>query len=84
MQGNWRTRDGRVHWCSRSQRGMELGLMPDCQQDYVDLLDDSPIEAKRAKFRAIAAAKHLTACRHCSGDQGTGDPRRRRPAAEQL
>jgi hypothetical protein len=84
MRGNWRTRDGKVHWCSRSQRGMELGHVPDGPQDYVDLLDDSPVEAKRAKFRAIAAAKHLTACRHCSGDNGTMDPGRRHPAAEQL
>jgi len=84
MQGNWRTRDGKAHWCSRSQRGMELGLMPDSPQDYIDLLNDSPVDAKRAKFRQIAAAQYLTACRHCSGDQGTSDPARRYPAAEQM
>jgi len=84
MQGNWRTRDGKVHWCSRSHRGMELGLMPDSPQDYIDLFDDSDRSAKRAKFRQVAAARHLTACRYCSGDQGTNDPARRHPAAEQI
>jgi len=84
MRGNWRARDGKVHWCSRSQRGMELGLIPDVSRDYVDLFDGSTREAKRAKFHEIAQARYLTACRYCSGDQGTDDLNKRFPAAEQL
>ena len=85
MHGNWRTRDGKVHWCSRSQRGMELGLIPDCPEDYVDLLDNSTSpEEKRDKFLAIAGKAYLSACDRCSGDQGTEDENLRHPAAEQM
>ena len=85
LQGNWRTRDGKVHWCSRSQRGMELGLIPDVPEDYVDLLDQSlSVKEKREKFQAIAAKRYLTACDHCSGDAGTEDQQKRYPAAEQI
>jgi hypothetical protein len=83
MQGNWRTRDGKVHWCTRSQRGMELELLPDNPDEYVDLLDDSSVEAKRAKFDAIAVSRHISACDRCSGDQGTSDKSKRFQAAEQ-
>ncbi len=84
MGGNWRTRDGKVHWCSRSQRGMELGSIPDCPEDYVDLFDGSTREEKREKFRRIARAPFLSACDRCSGDQGTDDMQKRYPAAEQM
>lgn len=84
LHGNWRTRDGKVHYCSRSQRGMELGLMPDKSDDYVDLFDEGEsIEAKREKFRSIADKKFIAACRHCSGDQGTSDMKKRFSAGEQ-
>lgn len=84
MHGNWRTRDGRVHWCSRSQRGMELGLLPDCPEDYVDLFDSSTREEKQEKFRRIANAAFLSACDRCSGDAGTDNTQKRYPAAEQM
>jgi hypothetical protein len=84
MRGNWRTRDGKVHWCSRSQRGMELGFLPDTPADYVDLFDDTSVAEKRAKFVAIAAARYLAACERCSGDQGTKDMNKRFKAAEQM
>jgi len=84
MQGNWRTRDGKVHWCSRSQRGMELSYLPESSQDYVDLLDASTREEKREKFRKISEARYLIACDYCSGDQGTCNIQKRYPAAEQL
>lgn len=84
MHGNWRTRDGKVHWCSRSQRGSELGLIPDCPEYYVDLFDCSTREEKQAKFRRIANAPYHKACDHCSGDQGTDDKKKRYPAAEQI
>lgn len=85
MHGNWRTRDGKVHWCSRSQRGVELGLIPDVPADYVDLFDgsESP-EQKREKFIRIQNTQYLSACDHCSGDQGTDDLNKRFSAAEQM
>lgn len=85
LHGNWRTRDGRVHWCSRSQRGTELGLLPDVPADYVDILDPAlTVEEKREKFARIAGARFISACNHCSGDQGTSDQSRRFAAAEQI
>jgi hypothetical protein len=84
LKGNWRTRDGKVHWCSRSQRGMELGLLPSDPNDYVDLFDGTSVEAKRAKFERISAVRYLSACEYCSGDAGTSDTAKRYPAAEQM
>lgn len=84
MHGNWRTRDGKVHWCSRSQRGMELGLIPDIPEDYVDLFDSTSREEKQMKFQQIAAKKFISACDHCSGDPGTNEVALRHPAAEQI
>lgn len=85
MHGNWRTRDGKVHWCSRSQRGMELGLITDCPEDYIDLFDTGEsLEQKQEKFIRISNTKHLSACKYCSGDQGTDDKSKRHPAAEQI
>lgn len=84
MHGNWRTRDGKVHWCSRSQRGMELGFIPDYPEDYVDLFDATPREEKQEKFLRIASGVCLSSCDRCSGDQGTGDMQKRYPAAEQI
>lgn len=84
MQGNWRTRDGKVHWCTRSMRGMELGYIPDNPEDYVDLLGEGTREEKQAKFTAIAQKRYISACDRCSGDLATLDPEKRFPAAEQM
>lgn len=83
MNGNWRTRDGKVHWCTRSMRGMELGTVPDDPRDYVDLFGGETREEKQAKFMAIAARRYISACDRCSGDLATLDPKKRFPAAEQ-
>jgi hypothetical protein len=84
MKGNWRTRDGKVHWCSRSQRGMELGLIPDESDDYVDLFDGTNVLEKRDKFKRIVMARYISACDCCSGIQGTNDMSLRHKAAEQM
>ena len=85
MHGNWRTRDGKAHWCQRSQRGMELGLIPNVDADYVDLLDESTsVEEKRAQFEKIEKAHYLSACDFCSGNHGTEDPSKRFPAGQQI
>jgi len=85
MSGNWRTRDGKIHWCSRSQRGLELGLLPDEVCDYVDILDNTlSREEKRAAFRRIEKLAYLKVCDWCSGDPGTEDQTKRHKAAEQI
>lgn len=85
MCGNWRTRDGKLHWCSRSQRGLELGLLPDFACDYVDLLDEKFTgEQKRMKLKQIMSARYLQACDWCSGEQGTHDKTKRHAAAIQM
>jgi hypothetical protein len=85
MHGNWRTRDGKIHWCSRSMRGMELGLIPDNPDDYIDLFNEKETkEQKQRKFTSIAGAQYISACDYCTGNQGTGDPNKRFKAAEQI
>ena len=86
MDGNWRTRDGKVHWCTRSMRGMELGYVADQPDEYVDLLDTSTsAQEKRQKFEMIANKPYLSACDQCSGDlAGTDHEVTRYPAAEQM
>ncbi len=85
MRGNWRMRDGKLHWCSRSQRGLELGLLPKFESDYVDLMDKNLAkEQKQAQIRQIINAKYLHACDWCSCEQGTQNQEKRHPAAIQM
>lgn len=84
MRGNWRTRDGKIHWCSRSQRGSELGLLPDFPDDYIDLFDHISVDEKREKFRSFLNRPYINACRFCSGDVGTQNLEKRYQAAEQM
>jgi hypothetical protein len=91
MHGNWRTRDGTLHHCTISQRGNELGLLKDNEDDFVDMLDkNTGRREKREKlFRLIhlleaaPGSAHLKACEYCTGDHGTDDIYKRHPAAEQ-
>ena len=80
MEGNWRTRDGKVHWCTRSMRGMELGYVPDNPDDYVDLFGGGTREEKQAKFMEIAKRRYISACDRCSGDLATLAREKRHPA----
>lgn len=85
MHGNWRTRDGKIHWCQRSQRGMELGILDDDPDDYVDLFDDSTgKDEKIKKFQNIMQKPFLSSCDHCSGNHGTEDVTKRFPAGKQI
>jgi hypothetical protein len=92
MHGNWRTRDGTLHFCTISQRGNELGLLKDNKDDFVDMLDKntSREEKRESLVRLInltgashSGGAHLKACEYCTGDHGTDDVSRRHPAAEQ-
>ena len=85
MNGNWRTRDGKVHWCQRSQRGMELGLIPEVKTDFVDLFDETlSTEEKQKLFSDIENGRFLSACDYCSGNHGTEDKTKRFPAGRQM
>jgi hypothetical protein len=85
MHGNWRTRNGCLHWCSRSEIGTTLKLISSNEQDYVDLFDkNTSVEEKREKIKNIMNAEYITACDYCSGDHGTSDASKRYPAAEQI
>jgi organic radical activating enzyme len=85
LDGNWRTRNGEIHYCTRSQRGTQLGLVLKNKNDYVDVFDlSSTREEKREKLRDIMNTQFLTACDYCSGDYGTSDAAKRYPAAEQI
>ncbi|MBR2408348.1 MAG: radical SAM protein [Lachnospiraceae bacterium] len=85
MKGNWRTRDGKLHWCSRSLCGTEQGLIPSvANKDYVDLLDKNMTrEEKREAIRNLMKVKTIEACNYCSGDFGTTDMSKRHRPAEQ-
>ena len=85
MRGNWRTRDGKLFWCTRVHRGYELGLIPTDGKDFVDILDASTTrDEKRKKFKKIANAKYIDACNYCSGDCGTEEANKRFSAAKQA
>jgi hypothetical protein len=91
MHGNWRTRDGTLHYCTISQRGNELGLLENNKDDFLDMFDkNTSIQEKREKLfhltrllNAAPGSAHLKACEYCTGDQGTDDAAKRYPAAEQ-
>jgi len=85
MRGNWRTRDGKVFWCTRAHRGYELNLIPTNEDDLVDILDESLTRSeKREKFKKILNAEYLDACNYCTGDCGTSENDKRYAAAKQI
>jgi len=85
LSGNWRARDGEVHFCSRAARGAQLGFIPKNKDDCVDLFDEILTrEEKQKKFTAILSADYINACNYCNGDYGTDDNTKRYPAGKQL
>lgn len=81
--GCWRVHKGQMHFCARSCRCTDAGIVfPD---DFVDLLDDSiSIETKRSELRALRRKSYLHACDYCNGTMGTKDPAKRIPAGVQI
>jgi hypothetical protein len=81
--GFWYARHGEMHWCGRSARGKELGLIPMPQSDYLNIFEGTPKE-RREKFRELQKVSFITACDYCNGYYGTEDSSKRIPAGEQM
>ena len=66
--------NGKLHQCPRSSNGMDLGIVPDNPNDYIDLLDDE-IEIRIIRTRLMdfyrRKEKCITACDYC--DNGVND-----------
>ncbi|MCT4686246.1 radical SAM protein [Vallitalea sp.] len=61
-------RDGLIHPCGYSRRGLELGKIPVKYNEYINLYDDKlTIEQQREKIIDILKCKSLTACAYCNG-----------------
>lgn len=83
--GSWYVRHGQMHWCGRSIRGTELGKVPLCAEDYLDIFDKSTtIEGKREKLERLKQVSTITACDYCNGYYGTEDKSKRYPAGGQM
>lgn len=83
--GSWYVRNGQIHWCGRSIRGTELGMIPSTEADYLDLFDESKtIEEKKELFEVLRKRNQITACDYCNGYYGTDDNSKRYPAGEQM
>lgn len=83
--GSWYLRDGKIHWCGRSIRGTELGLIPSTNDDYLDVFDpNTTVQEKKELFEKLKNRDVITACDYCNGLYGTTDIKERRPAGEQM
>jgi hypothetical protein len=84
MGGIWSCRYGEIHRCTRSASGMDLGLVPRTESEYISLFEDVPVQVQREKLKSIMSLPYLATCSYCTGDFGTGDKTKRHPAAEQI
>lgn len=83
--GSWYVRGGQIHWCGRSIRGTELGMIPCIEDDYLNLFDETKtIEEKKQLFEVLKQRTVITACDYCNGYYGTEDTSKRYPAGEQM
>ena len=82
--GSWYLRHGQLHWCGRSIRGLELGKIPDCKDDYLNLFEDIPVSEKKKKLESVMARNCITACDYCNGNYGTEHSGKRIPAGKQM
>ncbi|MCM1342925.1 MAG: radical SAM protein [Muribaculaceae bacterium] len=59
--------NGELHTCFRSSHGMDLGLIPKTQSEFVDLLDEGLTEAElyKAVKRVIFQREYVEACDYC-------------------
>lgn len=66
--------NGKMHICSRSSHCMNLSLIPDCKDDYVDLLNQEDLLSRRNQIkRLFDERKFISACDYC--DFGVDDAR---------
>lgn len=81
--GCWRTHKGQLHFCARSCRCADEGIV--FYEDFIDLLDDTEsISEKKRKLLALREKSYLNACDYCNGTMGTKDPAKRIPAGIQT
>jgi len=74
--------NGQLHLCPRSSHGVDLGIIKDNSDDYLDLLDKNlTIMEKREKINKLFEKKYIIACDYC--DFGTSKCKKI-PVAEQL
>ena len=57
---------GKLHRCGESAVLMEEGLIPDCEEDYIDLRDTSPA-VFREQMRRLLKKTSVSACSYCLG-----------------
>lgn len=73
---------GKFHFCPRSNHGMDLGIIPDCPDDYIDLnREDMTPELFAELYAKLEAKDYIEACKYCK--KGTGQLEEF-PAAEQM
>lgn len=57
---------GKLHQCARSANGINLGLVPDAREDYLDLLDEKhPVTREELFFFYYDCAEPIQACDYC-------------------
>ena len=57
---------GKLHLCGESAVLMEEGLIPDCEEDYINLRNITPA-AFRAQLRGLLKKTVVSACSYCLG-----------------
>jgi MoaA/NifB/PqqE/SkfB family radical SAM enzyme len=57
--------DGKLHQCAHSAHGMDLGLIPDAPQDYVDVFGGSTAEVRQKIMDFRLNTKTISACDYC-------------------
>ena len=79
---NYHMYQGKIHNCIRSLFGLDLGLIPVPEEEYVDVRDTGKSREEKRAALARFDTRPLTACRYCGGFDTARA--KRYPAAEQA
>ena len=79
---NYHMYQGKLHNCIRSLFGLDLGLIPVQDGEYVDVRDSSTSREEKRAILEQFNTKPLTACQYCGGFDSKNA--KRYPAAEQI
>lgn len=79
---NYHMYQGKIHNCIRSLFGLDLGLIPVPEEEYVDVRDMGKSREEKRAALARFDTRPLTACRYCGGFDTARA--KRYPAAEQA
>ena len=74
--------NGRLNLCPRSSHGMDLGIVPDDNKNYVDFRNVSSKKAARKQLYNLLNIKYIMACNYC--DIFLGNKLKKVRAAEQI